>query len=406
MSSSHGNNVARIVNEPADAGAEAQEVGASADAPVAETRGNPAPAQAAPASPAPAAPPPPAKKRRSLAMPIIVVLALAAGGWYGYDWWTTGRFMVSTDDAYIEGDIATIQPKVTGYVAKVNVVANQLVKAGDVLATLDDGDYKLALDQAQASYDTEQLSLHTIDAQIAAGQAALAQSQAQKVALEATVRGAQITQTRAAELQSKSVGTTAALDSANIALDQARANLVGGDAAIASAQANINLLQAQRRQAESTIKGLAAARDKAARDLSFTVLKAPYDGVVGNRSVQEGDLVSPGQKLMAIVPTRQLYIDANFKETQIQHLVPGSKVNVHVDAYGDHPIVGTVESISPASGSVFSLLPPENATGNFTKIIQRVPVRIALPQDALDTGRLRAGLSVVVDVDTRTAPEK
>jgi len=140
MSSSHGNNVARIVNEPADAGAEAQEVGASADAPVAETRGNPAPAQAAPASPAPAAPPPPAKKRRSLAMPIIVVLALAAGGWYGYDWWTTGRFMVSTDDAYIEGDIATIQPKVTGYVAKVNVVANQLVKAGDVLATLDDGD--------------------------------------------------------------------------------------------------------------------------------------------------------------------------------------------------------------------------------------------------------------------------
>lgn len=406
MSSSHGNNVARIVNEPADAGAEAQEVGASADAPVAETRGNPAPAQAAPASPAPAAPPPPAKKRRSLAMPIIVVLALAAGGWYGYDWWTTGRFMVSTDDAYIEGDIATIQPKVTGYVAKVNVVANQLVKAGDVLATLDDGDYKLALEQAQASYDTEQLSLHTIDAQIAAGQAALAQSQAQKVALEATVRGAQITQTRAAELQSKSVGTTAALDSANIALDQARANLVGGDAAIASAQANINLLQAQRRQAESTIKGLAAARDKAARDLSFTVLKAPYDGVVGNRSVQEGDLVSPGQKLMAIVPTRQLYIDANFKETQIQHLVPGSKVNVHVDAYGDHPIAGTVESISPASGSVFSLLPPENATGNFTKIIQRVPVRIALPQDALDTGRLRAGLSVVVDVDTRTAPEK
>jgi membrane fusion protein (multidrug efflux system) len=109
---------------------------------------------------------------------------------------------------------------------------------------------------------------------------------------------------------------------------------------------------------------------------------------------------------MALVPTRQLYIDANFKETQIQHLVPGSKVNVHVDAYSDYPVVGTVESIAPASGSVFSMLPPENATGNFTKIIQRVPVRIALPQDALDSGRLRAGLSVVVDVDTRTAPVK
>lgn len=406
MSSSHGNNVARIVNDSADAEVDVRGVGGAAEAPSAETRGNPAPAQAAPASPAQVAPPPAEKKRRSLVLPIIIVAALVGGGWYGYDWWTTGRFMVSTDDAYIGGDIAIIQPKVTGYVAKVNVVANQQVKAGDVLAVLDDGDYKLALEQAQASLDTEQLSLHTIDAQIAAAQATLAQSQAQKVALEATVRGAQITQTRAAELQAKSVGTTASLDSANIALDQAKANLVGGDAAIASAQANINLLQAQRRQAESTIKGLEAARDKAARDLSFTVLKAPYDGIVGNRSVQEGDLVSPGQKLMALVPTRQLYIDANFKETQIQHLVPGSKVKVHVDAYSDDPIVGTVESISPASGSVFSLLPPENATGNFTKIIQRVPVRIALPQDALDTGRLRAGLSVVVDVDTRTAPNK
>ena len=403
MSSSHSNNVARIVD---DVEVEAPDAGASAEAPAAEKPGNPPPAQAAPAAPVQAAPPPAEKKRRSLVFPIIVVLVLVAGGWYGYEWWTNGRFLVSTDDAYIEGDIATIQPKVTGYVAKVDVVANQQVKAGDVLATLDDGDYKLALNQAQASLDTEQLSLHTIDAQIAAGQAALAQSQAQKVALEATVRGAQITQTRAAELQSKSVGTTASLDSANIALDQAKANLVGGDAAIASAQANINLLQAQRRQAESTIKGLEAARDKAARDLSFTVLKAPYDGVVGNRSVQEGDLVSPGQKLMALVPTRQLYIDANFKETQIQHLVVGSKVNVHVDAYSDHPIVGTVTSISPASGSVFSLLPPENATGNFTKVVQRVPVRIALPQDALDTGRLRAGLSVVVDVDTRTAPDR
>jgi membrane fusion protein (multidrug efflux system) len=313
--------------------------------------------------------------------------------------------MVSTDDAYIGGDIATISPKVTGYVAKVNVVANQQVKAGDVLATLDDGDYRIALAQAEASLETEKLSLQRIDAQIAGGEASLDQAKAQKVALQATVRGAQITQTRASDLQAKSVGTTASLDSANISLDQARANLVGGDAAIASAEANVTLLHAQRREAEGTIRQLELARDKAARDLSFTILKAPYDGIVGNRSVQEGDLVSPGQRLMALVPVRQLFIDANFKETQIQHLVPGSKVNVHVDAYDSHPIVGTVESIAPASGSVFSLLPPENATGNFTKIIQRVPVRVALPQDALDSGRLRAGLSVVVDVDTRTAPE-
>lgn len=394
------NNVARIVNEPADADLAPSEAAVSAEAANAEARPAPAPA----AAQAPAAAPPVEKKRRSPVLPIIVVVALIGGGWYGYNWWTTGRFMVSTDDAYIGGDMAIISPKVTGYVAKVNVVANQLVKAGDVLVTLDAGDYQNALDQAQAQVDTEQLAVKTIDAQIVGGQATLAQAQAQKVALQATVRGAQITQTRAAQLESKSAGTTANVDSANIALDQANANLVAGDANIASAQANIALLQAQRQQAEGTVRTLEIARDKAARDLSFTSLKAPFDGVVGNRSVQSGDYVTSSNRMMSIVPTRQLYIDANFKETQIQHLVPGSKVDVHVDAYSDHPIVGTVESIAPASGSVFSLLPPENATGNFTKVIQRVPVRIALPQDALDTGRLRAGLSVVVDVDTRTAP--
>ncbi|MBY3486012.1 HlyD family secretion protein [Rhizobium laguerreae] len=403
MSSNQKSNVARIVSENAETEEVKADV-AAVEAPAAEAREVPsAPAQSAPASvTAPAA----AKKRRSLVLPIVVLALLAGGGWYGYEWWTNGRFMVSTDDAYIEGDIATISPKVTGYVAKVNVVANQEVKAGDVLATLDNGDYQNALDLAQAQIVTEQLSLQRIDAQIEGANASLVQAQAQKVALEAAVRGAEITQKRQSDLQAKSVGTAADLDNANIALDQAKANLAGGDANITAAQANITILQAQRKEAEGSVRSLEISRDKAVRDLSFTVLKAPYDGIVGNRSVQEGDLVSPGQRLMALVPVRQLYIDANFKETQIQHLVPGSKVNVHVDAYDDHPIVGIVESISPASGSVFSLLPPENATGNFTKVIQRVPVRIALPQDALDSGRLRAGLSVVVDVDTRTAPSK
>lgn len=402
MSTNQKSNVARIVSESAGAEEVKAEAAAFAEAAKAEAPQT-APAQSAPAvAPAAAAP----KKRRSLVLPVVVLALLAGTGWYGYDWWTNGRFLVSTDDAYIEGDIATISPKVTGYVAKVSVVANQEVKAGDVLATLDNGDYQNALDQANAQIETEQLSLSRIDAQIEGAKASLVQAQAQKTALEATVRGAEIKQKRQSDLQAKSVGTTADLDDANTALDQAKANLAGGDANIVAAQANIAILEAQRKEAEGSVRTLEIQRDKAARDLSFTVLKAPYDGVVGNRSVQEGDLVSPGQRLMALVPTRQLYIDANFKETQIQHLVPGSKVNVHVDAYSDYPVVGTVESISPASGSVFSMLPPENATGNFTKIIQRVPVRIALPQDALDSGRLRAGLSVVVDVDTRTAPVK
>ncbi|AWM26616.1 hemolysin D [Sinorhizobium fredii USDA 205] len=347
----------------------------------------------------------PAKKRRKPIVPAIGLALLAAGAWYGHDWWTNGRFMVSTDDAYIEGDIATISPKVSGYVAKVDVVANQHVKAGDPLVTLDDGDYRIAAEQAEAQIATQKLALSRFDAQIAGAQASLSQAEAQKKAFEAAVRGAELTQKRASDLQSRAFGTDASRDSAQVALDQARANLVGAEANIASAKANITVLEAQRAESDSTIRSLELSRDKANRDLGFTVLKAPYDGVIGNVAVQVGDLVSAGQRLAALVPVDQLYIDANFKETQIAHLVPGSKVQVHVDAYDEHSIEGTVASISPASGSVFSLLPAENATGNFTKIIQRVPVRITLPVDALAKGNLRAGLSVVVDVDTRTAPE-
>ncbi len=198
--------------------------------------------------------------------------------------------------------------------------------------------------------------------------------------------------------------STADLDSAKTSLEQAQANVTAADASIASADAQIAVLKAQRAEAEASIRSAELSLEKAQRDLDFTVLKAPYDGVVGNLAVQVGDLVSTGKRLAALVPVQDLYIEANFKETQIAHLVPGSKVSIHVDAYGDKPLEGTVRSIAPASGSVFSMLPAENATGNFTKVVQRVPVRIALPEDALKEGHLRAGLSVVVDVDTRTAP--
>ncbi|MDI7860431.1 HlyD family secretion protein [Rhizobiaceae bacterium n13] len=360
--------------------------------------------RAAPAGAVEAPTPAPKKSRRSAVLPVLGLAVLVGGGWFGYDWWTDGRFLVSTDDAYIEGDIATISPKVTGYVEKVNVIANQQVKAGDPLVTLDQGDYRIVLDQAEAQIATQKLSLDRIDAQIGGAKASLQQAEAQKTALEATVRGAEITFKRAGDLQSKSVGTVASLDNARVALDQAKANLAAGDANIASAKAAILILEAQRQETASGIRALELVRDKARRDLDFTVLKAPYDGIIGNLSVQTGDLVSAGQRLAALVPVHELYIDANFKETQIHRLKTGEKVRVHVDAFDETTIEGTVQSISPASGSVFSMLPAENATGNFTKVVQRVPVRIALPKDVLDRGHLRAGLSVVVDVDTRTAP--
>ena len=159
----------------------------------------------------------------------------------------------------------------------------------------------------------------------------------------------------------------------------------------------------QRKQAESTLAALNINLEKAQRDLSFTVLRAPFDGVAGNFAVQAGDFVSAGKRLAALVPSDALYIDANFKETQIAKIVPGAVARVHVDAFEDHAFEGKVLSISPASGSVFSMLPAENATGNFTKVVQRLPVRIAVPKDVLDKGWLRPGLSTVVSVDTRAA---
>jgi len=359
----------------------------------------PAPA-AAPAAPAKAK----GGSRRRVVISVIALLALAGAGWFGNNYYTVGRFMVSTDDAYIVGDITTVSPKVTGYVTKVNVVANQRVKAGDALVTLDNGDYRIARDQAQAAIDSQNLTLARIDAQITGGGAAVAQAQAQKTALQAAQRNAQLAFDRSTELTARSVVSQADLDKATAALDQANANLVAGDAQIAAAQANIGVLQAQRAEAAGAIKTQELTLEKAERDMGFTVLRAPYDGIVGNMAVQTGDLVSPGARLAAVVPVDALYVEANFKETQLAKLVPGEEVTITVDALDADPIHGIVESLAPASGSVFSLLPAENATGNFTKVVQRVPVRIALPADALASGKLRAGLSVTVEADTRTIP--
>ncbi|WP_192252938.1 HlyD family secretion protein [Mesorhizobium silamurunense] len=361
------------------------------------------PVQPAPVTPAEA----PAKKKRSLRsllLPIIGLALLGAGSWYGYNYWTDGRFMISTDDAYVQVDMSFVSPKISGYVDKVLVSENQRVKAGDPLFVIDDGDYKIAVAQAEAQIATLAKTLDRIDAQTKAAQASLAQAEAQKIADQAAADNAARAQDRAAQLLKTRVGTQAQLDDAQTALDQAKAALAGADAQITAAQANIGVLEAQRVESASTLASLQLTRDKAQRDLSFTVLKAPYDGVVGNRSVEQGDLVSPGQKLAVVVPMDKLYIVGNFKETQLGRLVPGEKVRITVDAIDGQTFEGTVSSLAPASGAVFSLLPPENATGNFTKVVQRVPVRIDVPADVLKTGKLRAGLSVVVAADSRTAP--
>lgn len=346
----------------------------------------------------------PSRKRFILAG--LLIAALAGGAYYGYEWWTTGRFMVSTDDAYIHGDIMAMSPKVTGYIDDVLVSANSQVKAGDAVFQLDKGDYQIALEEKQAALATLQQTLARIDAQALAADAALQQARASQQSSAAVLTNAQTTKVRMTKLHDTKFVSQSELDRADTALMQAQAADANATAQISAAQANIGVLKAQYNEASSQIRSLELARDKAERDLSFTTLRAPFDGVIGNLSGKKGDLVSAGQRIAALVPVNALYIDANFKETQLKNLHGGETVYFSVDALGGEKFEGTLASLAPASGAVFSLLPPENATGNFTKVVQRVPVRISIPAAVLATGKLRAGLSVIVDVDTRTAPLK
>jgi membrane fusion protein (multidrug efflux system) len=346
---------------------------------------------------------PAANKRKRALLAGAAVIALAAG-WYGYDYMTVGRFIVSTDDAYVGADMSIIAPKVAANVAEVPIVENQHVKSGDTLVCLDDGDYRLAVDQAAAKLATQKAALQTFDAQITAAEATATQTRAQLDAANATLVRTEADFARTSALAEKDFSTKASLDAARAARDSAKAQVAAGEAAIQTADANVGVLKAQRSEAERVVKELEVALSKAERDLSFTVIRAPFDGVVGNKSVQVGDYVTPGKRIAAIVPLDKVYVDANLKETQLAGVAAGESAKVYVDALDGAAIEGTVESVAPASGSQFSLLPPENATGNFTKIVQRVPVRIAIPADRAD-GKLRPGLSVIVDIDTRTAPK-
>lgn len=334
----------------------------------------------------------------------IGALALLAGVWFAYNYITVGRFIVSTDDAYVGVHMSMISPKVSAYVTGVPIADNQFVKEGDVLVQLDDGDYRLALDQAKSKLATQNAAIATFDAQIKAAEAAAAQARAQIEAAKANVIKTEADYQRTNALTAKDYSTKASLDAAIAARDSARAQVKADEAAIQSADANIALLHAQRIQATEVAKELQIAVDQAARDLSFTIIRAPFDGVIGNRNVQVGDYVTPAKRLAAVVPLDKVYVDANLKETQLAPVVVGQEADVEVDALDGAVLKGKVVSVAPASGSQFSLLPPENATGNFTKIVQRVPVRIEVPASEAK-GRLRPGLSVVVDIDTRTTPK-
>jgi membrane fusion protein (multidrug efflux system) len=379
-------------------------VSAEAAAPVAEA-GKTAPSETPPSPPHGATPASKAKRPARRGPLILAVLAILGGGFgimKGVDYWKVGRFMVSTDDAYVTVDITQLAGKVSGHVAAVNVKANQAVKTGDVLFTLDQGDFKLALAAAEAKLVSQDATIRRIGDQITAAGAQYDSAIAQREANAADLALAEASLARLSSLEQSAVSSKAALDAAARDRRKAAAGVSGAEAQIAAAKANVAVLQAQQEEAQNVRAELEIARQQAIRNLGFTEIRAPVNGVVGNLAIQVGNYVQPGQRLASLVPLGEVHIDANFKETQLEHLKPGQEVSVKVDAYPDLDIKGHLDSFSPATGSVFSLLPAQNATGNFTKVVQRVPVRVILPADVLAAGKLYPGLSVVVDADTRT----
>ena len=352
---------------------------------------------------------------RRFIVPVLILAGLGYGGKTAYDYFVTGRFLVSTDDAYVGADTAIIAAKAMGHLTAVPVVDNQVVHKGDLLAAIDDGDYQNAIDAARARIGTEDATIARFARQIEAQAAIIAQAGAQVDSAAAQVKSAEADVERAAlehdrsfKLAQTNFGSQQRLEQATAdrdrtvaALAAAKASQASAAAALDGARANLDVLKAQKDEAARQRDELVTAQAMAQRNLSFTRVLAPFDGIVGNKAAQVGNLVQPGTRLMALVPLAASYVDANFKETQLGDIKPGQKADVAVDALDGKVVEGVVSSISPASGAQFSLLPPDNATGNFTKVVQRVAVRITFPEELLKQVPLRSGLSVVATVHTR-----
>jgi len=332
----------------------------------------------------------------------VAALALLAGGaGYGWYWWETGRYAESTNDAYVKADYTTVAPKVSGYIAAVLVEDNQAVTAGQVLARIDDRDFKAALAQAQADVANAEAGIRNLDAQLALQQSVIDQANADIASAEAALDFAQQDYTRYRNLLKTGYGTEQRAQQADASLRAQKAQLQHNQAVLVAAQQQIEVLRTARTQAETQVERDRAIEQQAELNLGYTTITAPIDGTVGARSLRVGQYVQAGTQLMAVVPLQAVYVVANFKETQLTHVRGGESVTVSVDTFPGAEFRGRVDSLSPASGLEFSLLPPDNATGNFTKIVQRIPVKITLERNDPLVGLLRAGMSVEATIDTK-----
>jgi membrane fusion protein (multidrug efflux system) len=337
-------------------------------------------------------------KRTALGLALVAGFAVAADA--GHDYWKVGRFLQSTTNAYIRADYTVVSPKITGHITEVLVQDNEPVTASHVVARVDDRDFKVALAQATADVASDDAELTNLDAQIDQQQSAIEQEKAEIAVGKASLSYAEADNIRYGNLKKSGYGTVQRAEKAQAAMRQKTALLQKSRAGLLMAQRKLDILASERAKAQAQRDRSLAAVRQAELNLSYTSITAAVAGVVGARSLRVGQYVQAGTPLMAVVPLDAVYIVANYKETQLTHVLAGQPVEIEVDSFPGVTLKGHVDSVSPASGLEFALLPADNATGNFTKIVQRVPVKIVLDDKAL-AGRLRPGMSVEATVDTR-----
>lgn len=336
---------------------------------------------------------------RKLPLLILGLFVLVAAGLLTR-WWLWGRFHESTDNAYVRADVSYLAPRVGGEVVELRVQNHQPVKAGQLLLKIEDADYRARVAQARAQVAMHEAALLTNRQENSGGAAQVAEAEAALQAALAEEARLHLDMQRAEALVKDGVATRQRLDNAASVWKSAVAQSHRARSAVTAARARLGGVGTGRAQLLAELDAAKAALALAEMDLAATEVRAPINGVVGDLAARRGGRVAPGARLLAIVPLESVFIEANFKETQLTRMAVGQKVEVALDAFPDLPLTGVVQSLSPASGAEFALLPPDNATGNFNKIVQRVPVRIRLDRPNTD-GRLRPGLSAEVTVATR-----
>jgi membrane fusion protein (multidrug efflux system) len=332
----------------------------------------------------------------------VAVLVVVGLGVLLFNWWTTGRFVQTTNDAFLQADQVTVAPKVAGYVEQVLVADNQDVAAGQALVRIDPRDPQAKLDQAQAQVDQGRAAIAQAEAQVSQQRAVIAQAQAQLGGSKESAAYAAREVDRYTPLAQNGAETAEHLDQLRQNRNQATAQAAGAVAQVQAAQRQIETLRAQIGVTRAQMKQAAAEVRQAQTDVEGSLVRASIAGRVGDRSVRPGQYVQPGTRLMTVVPVQAIYLNANFKETQIGRMRPGQSVEIKIDALGRQKLKGVVDSFAPGTGAQFALIPPSNATGNFTKIVQRVPVRIRVFVPANLRAVLLPGLSVEASVDTKT----